>query len=222
VRKALLPLAIAVSALWQAALGAKPHETMGWTLNQTGSYMGKQTMYISPFGFRMSSDNLSTIVRNSDESVFLCSAKKKKYCRMTYAIWSKQFHPQSGNAKTNAPDSRQIKKGKTGVVAGLKAVQYMFSNIENGKLRVTEEYWCADPSEIPPKCSKALSDLANFPVDFGTPLRLIKINANMSRVTALDTLSCKKGPLADSVFDYPQGYQQAKDQFSVLLDDSGL
>lgn len=167
----------------------------------------------------MSSGTLSTIVRNSDQTVVLYSDKTKQYFQLTYDDWAKQFRTGGSRApKVNGTSpGRHIVKGKTGTVAGIKAVQYLFSNMDHNQRRVTEEYWCADPNEIPPEYSRTLSDLANFPASFGLPMRVIKINKDNTRVVALDTLNCKKENLANSTFQFPQNYKRSKDEYSLLL-----
>ena len=190
----------------------------GWVLHQTGGYLGKTTTYISPIGVKLQSGNVTSIFRNSDKTVVMISEKRKEYCSMTEKEWMSQFTPPPTKA-----DGRQISKGKVGAISGIKATQYLFSNVEHGKRRVTEEFWIADNAAIPARYTRTLAQITDLPAGFGAPLRIFKINKNDARMLALDTLACEQVPIKDDVFKSPTGYKRSKDQYNLMLgSDAGL
>jgi hypothetical protein len=191
----------------------------GWILHQRSDYLGQQTLYLSPQGMKVTSRAINTIVFVPTRKVVLYNDKTKSFFESNYDQWCKKYAgPPPGS------DGRKVQKGKTGEIAGVKAVQYFFQNIEKGKFRVTEEYWAASDTSLPAKVIEAVDKVSNFPPGLGIPLKIFRINEKGGRVTALDTMSCERAAVPVSVFKSPTGYSPVKDPMTLLLgnDSAGM
>lgn len=192
---------------------AAPGQKAGWVLQQNSDYVGSQVIYLSPEGMKLVTRVVTTIILSPSQRVIMYNDKNKTYYESTYEMWKKQFpgHPEGTPGRT-------IRRGQTGTVAGIPATQYFFENPEGGKRRVTEEYWTAADSSIPPQLSAAMSRVSDLPPNFGIPLRIFVIKPGGNRVTALDTTQCNRTWVPSTIFNHPGNYRKVEDPVSLVLD----
>jgi hypothetical protein len=211
-RQILLAAAWLLSLSAQSALAKGPE---AWQVVQRTDYAGQQTCFISAKGLKLVNRIVTTLVEAPSKKVVLYNDDSHSYCELTYKDWMSTIRKPG-----NSP-SRKIIKGKSGKVAGVEAVQYLFENIIGGQRRITEEYWTASPSVIPTKYTSALSDLAALPEDLGLPLKITQLLPNGSKKVVLETLSLSKAKPADIVLKEPVGYKRVPDPIMMVLGGKG-
>jgi hypothetical protein len=181
-------------------------------LQQNSDYVGSQIVYLSPAGVKLVTRMLTTIILSPSQQVIMYNDKNKSYYESDYATWKRQFPGHSA-----AGGDRKIRPGATSTISGFPAKQYFFENIENGRRRVTEEYWTTSDRSIPPGLIAAVCHVTDLPSNLGIPLRVFVNKPDGTKVTALDTNQCNRANIPSTIFEHPAGYQKVSDPISLIL-----
>jgi hypothetical protein len=213
-QKSTTILALALTVLLSAR-GAAAKGLDAWQVVQRTDYAGQQVCFISPGGVKLVSRIVTTLVEAPSKKVTLYRDDSGSYCELTYKEWMSQIR------KPGVSRSRQIIKGKSGKVAGVDAMQYLFENIDHGRRRVTEEYWTATNKVIPTKYTAPLSDLADLPEDLGLPLKITQLLPDGHKKILLETLSLSKAKPSECNFKKPVGYKKVTDPIMLVLGGKG-
>jgi hypothetical protein len=187
----------------------------GWEIMQRSNYAGEQHCYLSALGVRIESSLINTIIDISTRRVTIFKDSAKAYCSMSYDQWKSRIKFN----KAKLAKERKITKGATGKIAGLDAVQYVFETVDQGKRRVTEEYWTASPKEIPTKMTAPMSDLANLPPELGVPLKVTQFKKDGRKLILLETVKVSRSSFSKKLYQRPNGYKEVKDPVVLVLGD---
>jgi hypothetical protein len=188
-------------------------QNRGWVVKQKGNYLGKQTFYVSPGGIKITSSTISVLATGEQATAFIYNNETQKFLEMPYEEGLTAFVGR----KSITPKSSHVTKGKKGVIAGLKATQYIMEDVHEHGRKVTGEFWIADEELIPAKWAKSLSAWSGLPRGFGFPLRIYMVRKGGKKALILDTISAEKADIPDSAYKIPKGYTKAEDEMTVIF-----
>ncbi len=205
--------------VWWAALATQAKaEALGWVFHQDGSYIGKQTLYVSTTGAVFKTSLATFVIKPKTGTIVAFNDKNKTFVEMPTGEWKKTF----AGYFAVTPGSIIQKGSAKGTVSGFSLQQYkLMDKHKNGKLFETDEVWSAINSGVPKDISKAVTDFIDFPADFGIPIRIIRGKQTDTPVKVLDTLKIDRAAVASSMFKVPPKYRKVQTEVEVLLEGAG-
>lgn len=188
----------------------------GWVFHQDGSYLGKQTLYVSGTGAVLQTSVATFILKPKEATVVAYSTKNKTFVEMPISQWKKSFAGYFAMT-----EGRLLKPGKgKEKISGVATQQYhLLSKSKDGSTRATDELWAAPGLGVPPFVVKTIANFIDVPDSVGIPVRIVRLEEGARPVTVLDTLKIDRAPVAAAMFTVPTGLRKVKTEVEVLLDE---
>jgi len=196
-----------------AASGDAP----GWVFHQDGSYIGKQSLFVTATGAVLKTTLATFIIKPKTGTIIAYNEKNKTFVEMPTRDWKKTF---AGYFAVTPGSKVQKASGKT-IISGMNVQQYKVFAYDRAKPYETDEVWSAVSSTIPADVVRAIADFVDLPKDLGLPVKIIRGKQTGTPVKVLDTIKIDKAQVAASLFKVPAGYKKVKTEVEVLLDESG-
>jgi hypothetical protein len=204
---------VAVCLISSPTAGAAP---TGWVFHQDGSYLGKQTLYVSSTGAVLKTSVATFILKPKQASVVAYSTKNKTFVEMPISQWKKSFAGYFAMT-----EGRLLKPGKgKDKISGVATQQYhLLGKNKQGRTYETDELWAAPGLGVPAFVVKTIASFIDVPDSVGIPVRIVRLKEGARPVTVLDTLKIDRAPVAAAMFTVPTGLRKVKTEVEVLLDE---
>jgi hypothetical protein len=128
---------------------------------------------------------------------------------------------RGAQALARRASANSIRKGKTQVIAGKNATQYLIHTMSDSGPKLAETWISTDinpPKQLIELLGKLFRiDTANFPK--GMPLRVKLSDDAGKRDLIFDTLKCENQMIKTASFTYPTTYKRVDNEIAVLVDE---
>lgn len=190
----------------------------GWILTQDSDYYGTCRAEVSAKGFKLESRKLGMVMYTLPPKwdVVSINDKSKIYCAGPLSEWKRTFTFRTRELKSK--HQRQVKKGKTGTIAGLNAVQYLLVRNERRESTKTVDFWVARDIKVPQEASELIAIASGLPSNLGVPLRMTTDKLG-HKVVMLDTLKSQRAPVSPASYQIPKGYKKVTSFMAMLLEE---
>lgn len=215
IRRALTGvLCILIPALAGTMSSAPAAQPNGWLLHQTTSIQGNQVAYLSTTAMKTESLSYTTIVRAPKYTTSLYNNRTKCYLTKTYTEWKQRL-----SSAKHAATRLDVRQGKSGTIAGLRARQIFLDKTKSGHRTKHFEFWVTKEIGIPQQFVECCASLCEVPAEYGLPLRVIRTRQDGGKTIVLDTQSCKRTVIPPSTWQGPEGYKRVSDEVTVMMGD---
>jgi len=196
---------------------AKSKAAQVWSLQQNSDQYGVVTTVVGQDSVRMATAEFCMSLTAPKYDLVMMNTDTKRYMVRP----SGQFDALGRKQLIDKNALIQVKKGKTGKVAGLNATQYVFT--PKG-YRVTLEWWTTDDLHTSPELNKACSKFSGLAgvSSNGFLLRYSHVNTMGRRYVYLDTISVKKVDPATLKFKIPPGYAKVASAMELISPDDAV
>lgn len=128
---------------------------------------------------------------------------------------------RTAQALARRASSNSIRKGKTAVIAGKNATQYLIHTMSDSGPKLAETWVTTDfnpPKQLIELLGKLFRiDTLNFPQ--GMPLRVKLSDDAGKRDLIFDTLKCEDQSIKTASFTYPSSYKRVDNEIAVVVDE---
>jgi hypothetical protein len=208
---------LALSAAW-----AGPAKQSGLTLEVESDYFGNSTMKVSKDGIRIDSKKLGiTIVSHAPGwSVIAFNERSKSYYEATHEEWKKRVASRAGMKH----GKQEIKLTGTAKIEGQKVKVYRWvdDRTRSGRKKTNPVVTCMYAMQsllVPKEAAAVIASASDLPPDFGLPMRITKLQQGAKKASlVLDTLKCKEGAIAKTVFLQPKGFKRVSSEVALLME----
>lgn len=235
----MISAAVSFEAVSMAAGSAKGGKINCVEIEQRQRTVGRVRLLIGDIGGKVETTHYSLLLPTPGNIVHLMNDQTHRYVTFTLPQWRKKFNfyvdSRSGRGDRRQTDAEftdysQFKKVGTGIVAGMKSMQYSRFRTNNkppprDKLYV-EDVWFSHDVSIPTHVLETYKRTLNFNFDqkLGLPLKMKETRTwfNKKRKTeeiSYETLACRKIQVPKEEFVVPKSYKKVKDEMAVLMDD---
>lgn len=184
----------------------------GFECRQFSDYEGNVTIKFANSAARIDAGGLYTLILLKDQTALIYNHKNKTYCQSPRRKLSALF----GSGKEYA--SNQTRKGRSGIVAGMKASEYICRSYSpQGKLAYTTEFWTCRNVAVPAGYVDDYAMICDVPRGYGIPLRAVR-DTGGKKVKTIDTLSMRKMIFPPQIFQPLKGYRKVDDEMDMLID----
>ncbi len=197
-------LMLSLTAAW-----AGPDKQSGLTMEVESDYFGNSTMKVSKDGIRIDSKKLGiTIVSHAPGwSVIAFNERSKSYYEATLEEWKKRVASRAGAKHCK----QEIKLTGTAKIEGQKVKVYRWvdDRTRGGRKKpnpVITDMYAMQSLLVPKQAAAVIASASDLPPDFGLPMRITRSQQGDKKASmVLDTLKCKEGAIAKTVFFQPVG-----------------
>jgi hypothetical protein len=128
---------------------------------------------------------------------------------------------RTAQALARRASSNSIRKGKTAIIAGKTATQYLIHTMSDSGPKLAETWVTTDfnpPKQLIDLLGKLFRiDTVNFPQ--GMPLRVKLSDDAGKRDMIFDTLKCEDQSIKTASFTYPSTYKRVDNEIAVVVDE---
>lgn len=128
---------------------------------------------------------------------------------------------RKGAMLSHRAQANSIRKGKTALIAGMHATQYLIHTMSDSGPKLAETWITTDftpPKQLIDLLGKLFRiDTANFPK--GMPLRVKLSDDAGKRDLIFETLKCESQMIKTASFSYPATYKRVDNEIAVLVDE---
>jgi hypothetical protein len=210
-------LMFALSAAW-----AGPAKQSGLTMEVESDYFGNSTMRVSKDGIRIDSKKLgiSIVSHAPGWSVILFNERSKSYYEATLEEWKKRVASRAGMKH----GKQEIKLTGSAKIEGQKVKVYRWvdDTTRSGRKKpnpVSTDLYAMQSLLVPKEAAAVLASASDLPPDFGLPMRITRSQLGMKKASmVLDTLKCKEGAIAKTVFFQPKGFKRVSSEVALIME----
>jgi hypothetical protein len=190
----------------------------GWVLTQRSAVLGDQYVYISPGGIKIVNprQGVGSIVKPPNWDVLFFNDQTHLIYPLNYQQWKNKL-----SSKQRSLSNIKWNRGGSATIAGLNANEYRMQNLaarpKNPNDWISAEYWVARDIRVSPKLAELLAAAYGTPDNASVPLRLTYKTAAGKDGVSLDTYYQKVTAIPSNFFQGPTGYQLAKSEADVML-----
>lgn len=185
-------------------------------------YFGNSTMKVSKDGIRIDSKKLGiTIVSHAPEwSVIAFNERSKSYYEATLEEWKKRVAQRSGMKH----GKQEIKLTGTAKIEGQKVKVYRWvdDRTRSGRKKtnpVVTDMYAMQSLLVPKQAAAVIASASDLPPDFGLPMRITRAQPGTKKASmVLDTLKCKEGAIAKTVFFQPKGFKRVSSEVALIME----
>lgn len=225
----LIGISMALVASFATLQSPASADESGWVLTQKSLLFGDMYLYVSAQGFKFVNPKagLNFVTRSPSWDVVMFNDKTKVCFSSSMSTFKKEAGANF-NQKKEELARASWQRGSVSNIAGLKASQYVASNIgaapvkpgRKAKEQLTgADYWVSEQIHVPPQLSDLVSSMYGLPNTMNVPLRLTYTTRESAGKVALDTYYSKACAIPASYYTVPQGYRQVKSSVEVMADE---
>ncbi len=185
-------------------------------------YFGNSKMQVSKDGIRIDSKKLGiTIVSHAPGwSVIAFNERSKSYFEASLEEWKKRVASRAGMKHGR----QEIKLTGASKIQGQKVKIYRWidDRTRGGRKKpnpVVTEMYAMQSLLVPKEAAAVLSSASDLPPDFGLPMRITRSQLGLNKPSmVLDTLKCKEGAIAKTVFFQPKGFKRVSSEVALIME----
>ncbi len=185
-------------------------------------YFGNSTMKVSKDGIRIDSKKLGiTIVSHAPGwSVIAFNERSKSYYEATLDEWKKRVASRAGMKH----GKQEIKLTGTAKIEGQKVKIYRWvdDRTRGGRKKtnpVITDMYAMQSLLVPKQAAAVIASASDLPPDFGLPMRITRSQQGVKKASmVLDTLKCKEGAIAKTVFFQPKGFKRVSSEVALIME----